>query len=452
MKTPTTVNIADVIDNHSIGAFQVGLFALCAACLIMDGFDVQAVGYTAPEIIRQLHISASHMAPVTTAGLVGVLVGSLLFSIVADRIGRRPVLIAATFCFSILTLLTGRAQSVAQLVAIRFLAGVGLGGIMPNVVALVGEYSPRRLRVFLMVLISNGFNVGAMSAGFIAARLMPEFGWPSVFYFGGVIPLLIGVLMLFALPESLQFLALRGERMDAVGRWLRRIDPNSAALGAAYVIPEKPERGGPLVHLFREGRATGTTLLWIINFMNLLNLYFLSSWLTTVFRDAGYSLTNAVYIGTTLQAGGTIGTLVLGWLVGRRGFDRILPISFAVACVSIGLIGQPALSVGFLFVTVFVAGFCVLGGQGALNALAATFYPTDLRSTGIGFALGVGRLGAIVGQPIAGLLLAHHWAARELFLAAALPALIATVAMFSLRWFTKLQASVSAGQTAAIAH
>lgn len=440
VETPTKIDISEVVDKSRIGGFQIGIYVICALCLIMDGFDVQAMGYVAPVIIRDWNISNAALTPVFTAALFGVLVGSLLFSMVADKIGRRPVLIAATLLFSLLTLMTARAGSLATLVVIRFFAGVGLGGIMPNAMTLVGEYSPRRLRVLLMMLISNGFNAGAVLGGFLSASLIPAFGWRSVFYFGGAIPFVIALLMFFSLPESLQFLAMRGKSDEKIAKWLKRIDRTVPTGGATtYVVQEEKRAGVPILHLFREGRAVGTILLWIINFMNLLNLYFLASWLPTVVRDAGFSLSNAVLVGTTLQIGGTIGTIFLGWLIGRLGFIPVLGTSFTIACISIALIGQPSASLLFLFVVVFVAGLTVVGGQGAVNALAGTYYPTNLRSTGIGSGLGVGRIGAIIGPTVAGVLMGNNWAARELFYAAAIPAFLSAVVMFSLHWVMKPQ-------------
>ncbi|MGA2215965.1 MAG: MFS transporter, partial [Bryobacteraceae bacterium] len=221
MKTPKPVNVAEVIGNSSFGGFQLGLCILCGLCLIMDGFDVQAMGYVAPAILQEWHVANAQFGTVFGAGLFGILVGSLLFSMAADKIGRRPVLIGVTLCFSVLTFLTTRAVNVQQMLAIRFLAGSALGGIMPNAVALVGEYSPRNLRVTVMLFVGNGFTAGAAFGGFIAAWLIPRFGWRSVFYFGAAAPLLICAIMFFALPESLQFLVLHRKHLKQAGRWLK---------------------------------------------------------------------------------------------------------------------------------------------------------------------------------------------------------------------------------------
>jgi len=435
METPSKVNVADIIDNSKMGIFQTGIFLLSGLCLIMDGFDVQSLGYAAPAIIQEWKIPSAALGTVFGAGNLGVLIGSLLFTMLADKIGRRPVLIGATLFFSVLTFLTARVSSVNELLAIRLIAGLGLGCIIPNATALIGEYSPRRKRVTLVMNITVGFTAGAMLGGFVSAWMIPAFGWRSVFYFGGAIPFIIAGAMLLWLPESLQFLVVRRKNPDKVGLWLRRIDPTAPVGGhVEYVVPEEGREGVPVVHLFREGRTLGTILLWIVNFMNLLNLYFLSSWLATVIRDAGYPTSTAVLAATTLQVGGTIGTFGLSWLIARLGFIRVLTTCFALACVSVAVIGQPGLSLSLLFVVVFVAGWCVVGAQPGVNALAATYYPTSLRSTGVGWGLGIGRAGAIVGPVLGGQFMSLHWSTQDIFLAAAVPALISAITMFCLRW------------------
>lgn len=443
MDRPGTVNIADVVDNSRIGGLQISLYILCAACLILDGFDVQATGYVAAALSKDLALNGTEFSYVASAGLVGILLGALLCGGLGDKYGRRPVLIAATLVFSLLTLLTGFAQSLTQLIVLRVLAGIGLGGIMPNVVALVGEYSPKRHRAFLMMFISNGFNVGAVLGGFASRWLIPEYGWRAVFYFGGIVPIFIALLMYWKLPESLQFLAVKGQRSGMLREWLLRIDPRLSLSDATrYVVPETPSAGAPVGQLFEQGRAAGTTLLWIINFMNLVNIYFLSQWLPRVFTDAGFNPTDAIWIGTTLQIGGSIGTLLLGWLIGKYGYISVLTPSFGLGVIAVALIGQE-MPLNTLFTVVFVAGFCIVGGQAGLNALAASFYPTDLRSTGIGYALGIGRVGGIVAQPVAGGLVDRGWVARQLLLAAAIPATVTVLGLIGMGRQLKARAAGS---------
>jgi AAHS family 4-hydroxybenzoate transporter-like MFS transporter len=450
LRTPAQVNVSEVIGNSTFGGFQLGLCILCGLCLIMDGFDVQAMGYVAPAILKEWHVPNSQFGPVFGAGLFGILVGSLLFSMLADKIGRRPVLIGVTLCFSVLTFLTAHAANVQQMLVIRFLAGTALGAIMPNAVALVGEYSPRKLRVTIMMIVGNGFTAGAAFGGFIAAWLIPRFGWRSVFYFGSAAPLVIAVIMIFALPESLQFLVLHRKRLEQAVRWLKRIDPTVSGDADQYFVEETKRKGVPWVHLFHEGRGVGTIFLWIINFMNLLNLYFLASWLPTVANQAGYGMGTSVLVGTMEQLAGMIGGFSLGLLVQRWGFVRVLTTCFALGCINIAMIGQPGLSLAMLFTVVFLAGFGVVGGQTAVNALSATYYPTDLRATGIGAGLGIGRIGAIIGPVVGGVLMSQHLPTQKLFQVAAVPALVSAIVMLAMHWVLKVQVQPAPASTAVV--
>ena len=389
MEVRKTVDIADILDRSNVSAFQIGIFILCGLCLIMDGFDVQALGPVAPAIIKDWHVSAGEMGLAISAALVGILVGSILFSMIADRIGRRPVLIFATLFFAVVTLMTARVHTIGELRTIRFLAGMGLGGIMPNSVALVGEYSPRRLRVLLMIVVTNGFNVGAAIAGLISAWMIPAFGWRSVFIVGGAIPAVIGVLMLAFLPESLQFLALRGTAPGEAGQMDQAYQPGDCRRCRNEVHRSRAEKRrcsyfSPLQR--RPGRRNLAAL-------------------DHQFHEPAESLFSRQLVadrgecrvrfhcarglcGSTLQAGGVAGTFLFSWLVERIGFVPVLGTAFTTACIAIALIGQPAWSLTPLFLIVFVAGFCVVGGQGAINALAATYYPTTCARPGLAPALG----------------------------------------------------------------
>src|SRR3954470_23565829 len=358
-----TINITETIDNSELRPFQVGVFVLCGLCLIMDGFDVQSWGFVAPVLFVEWGTKSS-AGTVASYTLTGVLIGSLLFSMLADKIGRRPVLIGATLYFSALTLITTQVTSLNQLLIIRFIGGLGLGAIMPNAVALVGEYSPKRSRVTAMLVVSNGFTIGAAVAGFIATYLIPRFGWRSVFYFGGTVPLVIGLLMFVSLPESLQFLTLRKKSGDVIARWLTRVDPSIAVTPATqFIVNEEKKEGVPIFTLFHEGRATGTLLLWTMQFMNLINLYMLSTWLPTIARSMGMATTAALMVGTMFQTGGAVGSIAIARPIDRWGFFGVLTACFAGAAVMIALIGQPGLSVAMLFVVVFMAGFGIFSGQ-----------------------------------------------------------------------------------------
>jgi MFS transporter, AAHS family, 4-hydroxybenzoate transporter len=435
LQKSTKVNVAELIDNSKVGGFQIAIFILCGICLMLDGFDVQAIGYVAKTLFSEWHIPNA-AGRVVSSTLIGVLLGSILLSMLADKIGRRPVLIGATLYFSVLTILTTQMTSLEGLLGIRFLAGIGLGGIMPNAVALVSEYSPRRSRVTIMLIVANGFTAGAAIGGVIAAWLVPAYGWKSVFYAGGALPLAIGLTMLVWLPESLQFLV-QQSKSDAtrarIGRWLNRVAPTMRMDDSVeFVSPEKKQSGVSFLRLFHQGRAGGTSLIWVVNFLNLLNLYFLASWLPTVAQEAGYSSSTSILVGSTLQIGGTFGALGLGWFIHRMGFVPVLVSCFTLACVNIALIGQPGLSLLILITVVFIAGIGIVGGQAGVNALSATYYPTDLRSTGIGAGLGIGRIGSIIG-PTLGEYMRKEWPVHQLFYAAAIPALVAALVLLFFR-------------------
>jgi AAHS family 4-hydroxybenzoate transporter-like MFS transporter len=446
-----TINIGELLENSTIGSLQIRVFALSMICLIMDGFDVQVMGYVGPAIVADWKIDRSQLGPVFAAANFGVLIGALALSMLADKIGRRPVLVGATLAFSAMTIITAYAQNIEQLLWLRFIGGIPMGCIIPNATALVGEFSPKRSRVTLMMCITVGFTAGAMVAGFVALWLIPRFGWRSVFLFGGTIPLVIGLLMAWGLPESLQFLAVQKKRLDQLARWLRQLDPRIAIDSATRFVTNEEGRGGvPIVHLFHEGRGPTTILLWIVNFTNILILYSLSNWLPTIVTGMGYTLQTANLIGTILQLGGLIGTFGLAWVIARAGFLPTLALTFALATISIAFIGQPGLTLTALGVIVFIAGWCVVGGQPAINALSATFYPTYLRSTGVGAGLGVGRTGAIIGPYLGGVLLAQQWTPQQLFWVAAVPALVSTAVILTMRFVMRMP--VARTSAAPVAH
>jgi AAHS family 4-hydroxybenzoate transporter-like MFS transporter len=296
-----------------------------------------------------------------------------------------------------------------------------------------------------MMVVSCGFTIGGVVGGLIAAALIPEFGWRSVFFIGGALPFVLGLLMWFALPESVQFLIQRKEGLTRVRRNLERCAASvkDEPMDTVFLVPESRPKGAPLVALFRDGRARVTGLLWVVNFCNLLDMYFLSNWLPTVIREAGYSTGIAVYAGTALWVGGVVGTVILGRIIDRVGFTPVLTTTFLLAVVATAAIGSPLVitSIFLLFLSIFLSGFAVIGGQPALNALAATYYPTALRSTGIGWSLGIGRIGSVVGPVAGGLLMHLHWSSTSLFIAAAVPAICSMLGVLSVHFVMRGQAA-----------
>jgi len=426
------VDVAEYIDAQPVGGFQIKLLLTCAAVLFLDGFDTTAIGYIAPVLAREWGVGKGALGPVFSAGLFGLMIGALIFGPLADRVGRKKIIILSTVTFGIGALVTAFVQDVNTLFAIRFLTGLGLGGAMPNGIALTSEFSPRRRRATMVMIMFVGFSIGAALGGLLAAALIPQFGWRSVFIVGGVAPLLLAPILALRLPESVRFLALTGRADARVARLLGLINPNAGFAPATRFVVNEPELAGiPVKHLFRDGRTLTTLLLWIVFFMSLLDIYFLSNWLPTVLNDLGASVSEAAAIGSMLQVGGVVGTFALGSIIDRFSF-RALALVYFIAVFAVGAIGQLGHSVTFVTMAIFAAGFCIVGGQIAANALAAGFYPTAVRATGVGWALGVGRVGSIVGPLVGGVLLTMKWSAGEVFAAAAAAALCAALAAYSL--------------------
>lgn len=426
--------LSEIIDRSKIGGYQCMILALCALAVVLDGFDVQAMGFVAPAIKQEWQVSPAVFGPIFSASLIGMVIGSLVLSALADRIGRRPVLIGAVIASGLAALATSFAQSVEALLVLRFLTGIGLGAILPNALALTSEYSPARNKTFLVMMMACCLSIGAALGGATAALLIPDWGWRAVFVVGGVGPLVVGVAMLFLLPESMQVLLLKGQGRAAVLRILKRMVPGLAVGAETRIIygEEKPS-GVPIRQLFSDGRRATTLLLWLMHFANLAILYFLANWLPTLVRDAGLPLRTSVIAGTILQGASVLGALCLARLITRYGFFRVLPLSYCIATVAIALIGQVATSAPALFAVVFVVGFCAIGGLNGINALAVASYPASLRTTGIGWALGVGRFGSILAPVLGGILLANHWSISSLFLVAAAPAVVLTLGLLLMK-------------------
>jgi MFS transporter, AAHS family, 4-hydroxybenzoate transporter len=432
--------VSEIIDQRTMGRYQIWTMALCGMVIVLDGFDTQSIGFLAPSMAESLHVPVKAFGPIFAAALVGLMISSMLSGPIADRWGRKGPIVTCTLIFGTFAMLTARCTSFDQLLACRFLTGLGLGGALSNSVALMSEYAPKRLLAVIVSMIFCGMPAGAVLATQVSAVMLPRWGWQSVFYAGGILPLTLALLLITILPESVRYLEVSGADQLKISKILARISPEFAGASVSRSEHQDLRRKAPVVNLFTEGRAAGTILLWIPYFMNLLMLYFVVFWLPALLRQTGKPVSAGATAIMLFSVGGIAGSFVEGNLMNRWGAFTVLLTEFL--CTTL-LIASLAYSNSFpLMMTItFVLGFVVQGAQGGLSAVAATFYPISIRSTGIGWCLGVGRIGSIVGPLLGGVMLKLDWSPREILLAGSIPALCAAAATFtSLRLRSNLPA------------
>ncbi|MGO4624312.1 MFS transporter [Ensifer sp. 2YAB10] len=422
-----TIDVNEAIDGSPLGRFQWMVVALSALLLIVDGYDVFVAGTVLPTLIAEWGLSKPQAGALQAWALFGMMFGALIFGPLADRIGRKKGIAISFLLFTLSTLLTGFANSPEQFKIFRFFAGLGCGGLMPNAVALMNEYAPKRLRGTLVALMFSGYSVGGMVAAGLGIGLIPSYGWKPMFFIAAV-PLLLLPVILWKLPESLGFLIRQGKQ-DEAKRIYAKIDPTSRLAEAdRLVFSETKGASASVMELFRHQRTLRTVMLWVAFFCCLLLVYLLSSWLPKVLQEAGYAEKASLLSLFSLNFGGMVGAIAGGWLGDRFGLPKVVVGFFVAAAFSIALIGfNPP--TGVLFLMVFVAGATTIGTQILLYASVAQLYNLSVRSTGLGWASGVGRIGAIVGPTLGGVLLAQELPLQQNFAIFAIPAAISAVAM-----------------------
>jgi MFS transporter, AAHS family, 4-hydroxybenzoate transporter len=437
MAISRAVDVTAFIDRHRVSRFQTLIVVLCFLIVAIDGFDTAAIGFIAPVLHVQWQLQPAQLAPLFGAGLAGLMVGALAFGPFGDRVGRKRLLLCCVSAFGVASVMSAFAPSLGVLIALRFLTGLGLGGAMPNAITLTSEYCPSARRSFLVTTMFCGFTIGSALGGFAAAALIEHYGWRAVLLAGGIVPIVLVPLLAWRLPESVRYLAGRGGHRERIERTLARIAPEAELADATFTTSGPKADGSPVSHLFRPELLRGTLLMWLAFFMSLLVIYLLSSWLPTLLRTTGASLRTAALVTAMFQVGGTLGAIVLGWLMDRLNPCYVLGASYAAAGVFTAAIGSLAASPWLAALAVFLAGFCVSGSQVGANALTAAFYPTDCRATGVSWANGVGRLGSVVGSVAGGAMLSIGLTLPSLFVIVGVPAVVAGIAMTALgRWRT----------------
>jgi AAHS family 4-hydroxybenzoate transporter-like MFS transporter len=435
MADEQTLDVAQLIDERPITSFNIALVVFSFLILISDGYDIGAVAFAVPHLLKEWQITdRSALGPVFSASLFGILFGSPLFGYLGDRYGRKFAAVISCLTFGIFTLAAVWATSLAHLLWLRALAGVGIGGLLPNMIALNGEYAPRRFRATLIILMFCGVTFGGSIPGAVSNWLVPTYGWQIIFVIGGVLPIVLAGCAALWLPESAKYLVLKQDRARLMSI-LGRIAPNvSIGPNTKFLIPdEKVYSGFSPKYLFADGMHLITPLLWACFAVNLMGFYFLASWMPTLLiGQKVLSPTDAATATALVQIGGTVGGILIARPMESRGFWPVA-LLFACAVPCVALIGFAAnTSSTALMVMAFLAGFCVLGLQFGLNAASAMVYPTSFRTNGSGWAFGIGRFGSIAGPIFGGYLVAAKYPLQDLFLIAAGPFVIGAIACVTL--------------------
>ncbi len=431
-----SIDVQQFIDNQPFSRFQWIILILCFLIVAADGFDTAAIGFIAPVLAKEWGVSRAHLGPVMSAALFGLAAGALVAGPLADRFGRKRVLVGSVLCFGAWSVASAFASSLEALTALRFLTGLGLGAAMPNAVTLMSEYAPARRRSLTVNAMFCGFTLGSSAGGFIAAWLIPHHGWHSVLLAGGIAPLLLAVLLVFCLPESVRFMVARKAPAARIAAALSKIRPGVLRGDERFHVQENvpagtaaPAAASSLRAILMPQFLSGTVLLWTTYFMGLLIFYLLTSWLPTLFADAGFPIEKAAMITALFPLGGGIGTLTVGWLMDRGHPWRIVAATYALTGALVYAVGHGTGDIFLLGLLVFAAGTCMNGAQSSMPTLAAGFYPTQCRATGVAWMLGIGRFGGIAGALLGAQILGMGWSFGKIFGLLSLPAFVATAAL-----------------------
>lgn len=422
------------LDARPVSPYQWRLLLLLILLLVTDGYDAQVLGYVIPALAQDWGLEKAAFGPVFSANLLGLTVGSLAVTPLADRFGVRRVLLCCVLLYASLTVLMVFASSLDSLMLARFLCGIGMGGAMPSAMALMADYAPPRLRTLMVTLAACGFSLGGAAGGFVAAGFIDHHGWQAVFLTGGVAPLLLFPFLMLFLPESLPRLLRDAPPYARLQRVTARLLPGWQIPVARIASDEPADSKLTVVALFRDGFARPTLLLWSTFFVSLILLYFMISWLPSLLQESGLALNQANLVTSLFLFAGTFGAVCLAWCA-----DRMANKAYLLAAVLLGaalfsvLVGLNHDDPRWLVPSVFAAGFCIIGGQLTLNAFVSNFYPAQVRATGTGWALGVGRFGSILGPLLGSLLLTLHMPVEQIFFFCAVPAVLGALLISRVR-------------------
>jgi AAHS family 4-hydroxybenzoate transporter-like MFS transporter len=429
------VDVQTFLNEHRFSGFQWAIFALCFLIVLLDGFDTAAIGFIAPSLLHEWGLQKKDLGPVLSAALFGLAAGALSSGPLADWLGRKKLLVASVAVFGVACFASSRSGSLQELTMLRFATGLGLGAAMPNAVTLMSEYCPDRLRATLTNAMFCGFPLGAAFGGFLAAWMIPQFGWRSVLAAGGVAPLVLALAMLVLLPESVRFMVARRQPVERIRAVLSKISASASGATRFVLTETRPSIAGKtgVALVLSRQYVLGSVMLWLAYFMGLVIFYALINWMPILFKDAGVDARSATLIAALFPLGGC-GAVLFGWLMDRFDADRIIALGFLATAVLIWAIGQAAGNVGVLVLVVFLGGAVMNTAQSSLPALAAAFYPTEGRATGVSWMLGFGRFGGIAGSFLVAELSRRQFTFTEIFTVVAVPGLVAMAALLVKRW------------------
>lgn len=425
------LDVQALINDKPLSTYQWRVVLLCFLIVFLDGLDTAAMGFIAPALSQDWGIDRASLGPVMSAALIGMVFGALGSGPLADRFGRKVVLVVSVFLFGLFSLLSAYSSNIDQLLVLRLLTGLGLGAAMPNATTLLSEYTPERHKSLLVTSMFCGFNLGMACGGFISAKMIPLLGWHSLLMLGGILPLILAVVLLLWLPESARFLVVRNRSVERIRKALAPIAPQEVAAATGFSVPEQNvgQSRNVLKVIFSGTYSTGTFLLWLTYFMGLVIVYLLTSWLPTLMRDSGASMEQSAFIGALFQFGGVLSAVGVGWAMDKFNPHKVIGIAYLLAGVFAWLVGQSLGNVAVLATLVLLAGMCINGAQSAMPSLAARFYPTQGRATGVSWMLGIGRFGAILGAWAGATLLGLGWNFEQVLTALVVPAVLATAAV-----------------------
>ena len=410
------LDVVALIETRPIGPAQWIVIGLCALVAMLDGLDLQSIGLAAPAMGAQLHIAPQAFGMVFSAALAGLALGAFLLGPVADRVGRKRVLVAATFCFGVFTLATAYAGSLPELLTCRFLTGFGLGGAMPSFISLGSEYVAKARRTAVVSLLWAGFPLGGVVGGLLGSRIIPAYGWQSIFLVGGVLPILLSIILAIALPESVSFLVATGKSRDRIGRTLRRIFPDVTTTGETrFELVRESAPRATVLELFGSGRAAGTLLLWASFFFAFMILVTNSAWSPILLRRVGIAAEQSALALALFNFGSLFGSAAAGMLLNRFGILRVLPPTLVLGALAYAMVGWSAPSFGSVMMAEGLFGLLLGCASSGLIALSAIYYPVAIRSTGVGWATGMGRLGSFVGPLAVGQMVGAQWDVPAVF-------------------------------------